>query len=86
MGRICASGIDHYWSIQPVGIDWHDRIYQLLAQVGELPDEKLLTAWETLLDDMYGDEASRKQTVYELALKDENISNAAKSWLRQIQG
>ena len=61
---------------------WKDRIYGLLSQIGSIPSSKALAVWNEILDDMYGEEEGRKIIIYEVALKDEQISQEAKAWLK----
>nr|WP_232220453.1 hypothetical protein [Legionella tunisiensis] len=43
-----------------------------------------LTLWNEILDDMYGEEEARKITIYDMALKDDKVSQKAKEWLRSL--
>ncbi|MFA6304027.1 MAG: MerR family transcriptional regulator [Legionella sp.] len=61
---------------------WKDRLYGILNQVGVLPSESVSELWEQALDEMYGDETARKQTIYELVLNDDKVGQDAKVWLR----
>lgn len=63
---------------------WRDRIYGFLNKVETLSSSTALKLWNEILDDMYGNEEARKCTIYEMALKDEKVSDAAKSWLISI--
>ena len=72
------------WIEKATDAYWRDRIYGLLGKVGTMSSSKALTLWNEILDDMYGDEEARKSTIYEMALKDEKVSEAAKAWLRSI--
>ena len=40
--------------------------------------------WNKALDDMYGEETSRKYAICEIALKDDKVSLEAKTWLKSI--
>ena len=44
----------------------------------------MLKLWNEILDDMYGEDTERKKALYEVALKDERISQKAKAWLNTI--
>ncbi len=72
------------WIEKAVDAYWRDRIYGLLNQVGTIPASTALTLWNEILTDMYGNEESRKSIIYEMALKDDKISHAAKVWLKSI--
>ncbi len=61
---------------------WHHRIYNILATVGTLSSTKVLSLWNQVLDDMYGNEEARKIELVHLALADEQISEEAKCWLK----
>ncbi|MFI4919103.1 MAG: MerR family transcriptional regulator [Legionellales bacterium] len=70
------------WIEKATDAYWRDRIYALLNQVSTMPSATLLSLWKEILDDMYGDEEARKITIYEMALTDDKVSEAAKAWLR----
>ncbi len=72
------------WIEKATDAYWRDRIYGLLNKVETMSSSTALTLWNEILDDMYGDEEARKSTIYEMALKDEKVSEAAKAWLRSI--
>lgn len=72
------------WVEKAVDAYWHDRIYNILAQVGKKSLSVVLSDWNVALDDMYGNESARKQIIYEMALKDEKVSVEAKTWLRSL--
>lgn len=65
---------------------WRDRIYRILDQVGKAPSNTVLTLWNEVLDDMYGEEQERKKIIFDAALKDEKVSMEAKKWLRSLSG
>jgi DNA-binding transcriptional MerR regulator len=69
------------WLEKATDAYWYDRLYSILAQVGKTPAIALLTLWNNALDDMYGDEEARKITIFEMALKDDKVSQEAKDWL-----
>jgi len=72
------------WIEKATDAYWRDRIYGLLNKVETMSSSTALTLWNEILDDMYGDEEARKSIIYEMALKDEKVSEAAKAWLRSI--
>ncbi len=61
---------------------WHQRLYDVLAQVGTLSSAEVIHLWNEVMDDMYGEEEERKKAIPELALKDEKVGVAAKQWLK----
>jgi DNA-binding transcriptional MerR regulator len=72
------------WMDKAMDAYWRDRIYSILAQVGKVPSTMVLKLWNEVLDDMYGDEGSRKNLIQELALKDDKVSTEAKLWLKSL--
>lgn len=72
------------WMDKAMDAYWRDRIYGILDQVGKLPSSTMNTLWNEVLDDMYGDEGDRKNILHEIALKDDKVSDQAKSWLRSL--
>jgi DNA-binding transcriptional MerR regulator len=81
--------------LNPVVVAWLDkacdayyrkRIYSILARVGTEPSDAVLTEWEDLMEEMYGDEQAPKDALmYGAALKDESISQVAKDWLIKLK-
>ncbi|HHF7344891.1 TPA: MerR family transcriptional regulator [Legionella feeleii] len=72
------------WIEKATDAYWRDRIYGLLNKIGIIPSSTALTLWNEILDDMYGEEEARKITIYEMALKDDVVSQKAKEWLRSL--
>lgn len=72
------------WIEKSVDAYWRNRIGELLNQIGTISSSSALTLWNEILDDMYGNEDARKVTIYEMVLKDEKVSQAAKTWLKSI--
>ncbi|CDZ76586.1 Multidrug transporter activation protein [Legionella massiliensis] len=72
------------WLKEATHAYWRDRLYGILEQVGKSPSSILLVRWNEALDEMYGDEVSRKTAVYELILEDEEVSLDAKAWVRSL--
>lgn len=72
------------WMDKAMDEYWRDRIYGILNQVGKVASSTVLKLWNEVLDDMYGDEGDRKNTVQEIALKDNRVSSEAKSWLKSL--
>nr|UVT38008.1 hypothetical protein cemce18_00004 [uncultured bacterium] len=72
------------WLKEATNAYWVNRLHGILEQVGQSPSSILLTLWNEALDEMYGDETSRKTAVYELILDDEAVSSEAKVWIRSL--
>jgi len=62
---------------------YRDRTYRILGKVESHPQKTVLKEWEDLLMDMCGDEQALKDAFFREALKDEKISQAAKSWIKK---
>ncbi|KTC83167.1 MerR family transcriptional regulator [Legionella cincinnatiensis] len=72
------------WMDKAMDAYWRDRIYGILEQVGKKPSSTVLALWNAMLVDMYGEESSRKNSIYEIALNDAKVSSQAKAWLKSI--
>lgn len=72
------------WLDQALIAYWMQRIYEVLAQVGKLPSEKLLLAWNELMDEMYGDDKQNKSAILLHLLQDDKVSELKKDWLKNI--
>ena len=72
------------WLDKAMDAYWHQRIYDILKQVGISSEDKILNLWNAVLDDMYGNDNERKKEIYTLVAQDEKISSEAKNWLRKI--
>ena len=72
------------WLEKAVDAYWEDRVFSILEQVGKKPSSTVLACWNDMLDDMYGEETSRKQAIYEIALADDRVSPEAKAWLKSL--
>ncbi len=72
------------WLEKAMDAYWRERIYGILNQVGTVPSHQTETLWNEVLDDMYGDDLSRKKDLYDAALQDQHISVDAKKWLRSL--
>lgn len=73
------------WLDQAIDAYWHHRIYDTLAKVDKIPSSELLLMWNTLLEDIYGDDLTRKPALIDTILNDEKVSTKAKEWLRHLQ-
>lgn len=72
------------WLEKAMDAYWRDRIYRVLEQVGIIDDAILHKTWQQVMDDMYGNEASRKQELIETALANPKVSKVAKDWLSKL--
>lgn len=72
------------WLEKALDAYWRDRISSILGQVGKKPSSTVLQLWNEMLDDMYGEETSRKQVIYGMALADDKVSPEAKAWLKSL--
>jgi DNA-binding transcriptional MerR regulator len=72
------------WLENALDAYWKDRISSILEQVGKKPSSTVLTLWNEALDDMYGEETSRKKAVYDIALNDDKVNPEAKAWLKSL--
>ncbi|SPM44717.1 Uncharacterised protein [Orientia tsutsugamushi] len=43
-----------------------------------MSDETIVKLWKEVLDDMYGEDDSRKKEIYDIALADKKVSKKAK--------
>ncbi|MFT3741470.1 MAG: MerR family transcriptional regulator [Gammaproteobacteria bacterium] len=72
------------WLDQAMDNYYRKKIYGLLENIGVISDEEMILLWKNLMTDMYGDVDTLKQSLLEMALKDDKISEKAKNWLRKI--
>ncbi|MCW8409628.1 MerR family transcriptional regulator [Legionella sp. PATHC035] len=72
------------WMDKAMDAYWRERIYGILQQVGKTSSSTLLTLWNEVLVDMYGDETSRQTAIYDLLFKDDEVTPEAKAWLKSI--
>lgn len=77
------------WLDKAIDAYWRDRAYGILDQVGKASSDTVLKLWNDMLDDMYGEEETRKKTalpvILDAAMQDERISEAARQWLRELE-
>lgn len=74
------------WIEKATDAYWQDRIHGILNKVGsEISDEAIFKLWNDVLDDMYGEDNTRKKEIYDLALADEKVSEKAKEWLKVLR-
>lgn len=72
------------WIEQALDAYWKERFHHILTQVGKIPDTAVLKLWNQALDDLYGEETTRKKTVYDLVLNDTTVSIEIKAWLKNF--
>lgn len=72
------------WLHTAIDAYWRNRIYRILDQIGNSPESEVLRLWNEVLEDIHGNEVERNAEIYEAAMHDENISKAAKQWLKKI--
>ena len=73
------------WLDKATDAYWRDRIYGILDKVGSgVSDNTVLTLWNEVLDDMYGDDNTRKKEIYDVVFVDDKVSDKAKEWLKQF--
>lgn len=73
------------WMDKAMDAYWRDRIYGILDKVGtEVSNEAIFKLWNNVLDDMYGEDNTRKQEIYEVAIADDKVSEKAKKWLKTL--
>jgi|GEM_PF-587913 len=74
------------WLDKAIDAYWHNRIYKILDKVGtNVPDDEIFHLWREVLDEMYGNDHSRKKEIYDIALADRKVSNEAKEWLKTLR-
>ncbi len=73
------------WLDRAISVYYRKRAYNILAQVETQPSKTVLKLWKELLEDMHGEDQSRNDSLYEMTMKDDHVSQAAKSWLKQIR-
>lgn len=71
------------WLDQAIASYYGGRAYNILSQIGISNPEKVQAQWETLLEDMHGDDSEKNQALVQLALNDDKVSKAAKDWLKK---
>lgn len=73
------------WLSEAMDAYWRDRIYSLLNKVNNLSDDERLSEWHAIMDDMYGNETSRKEALIDIVLVDDKVSSDAKAWLKTLK-
>lgn len=72
------------WMDKACSSYWRHLLYGVLNKVGIEPNEVVLSEWQSVLTDMYGDSDELKSKVYQIALEDDNVSDVAKAWIRNM--
>lgn len=62
-----------------------DRFRDILSKVGSETSDIVLKLWNDALDDLYGEDKSRQDAIYDIALADKKVSHEAKKWLKTIR-
>jgi hypothetical protein len=71
------------WLDKAMDAYYRDRIYRVLNQVETQSHEITLKQWQELLIDMYGSEQAPMNQLFDEAMKDDKVSQAAKNWLKK---
>ena len=76
------------WIEKSVNAYYKDRIHEVLDSVGRISSAETLKLWNEILDDMYGDDEAikkeRQASIIETALKENNLSQKARHWLKEL--
>ena len=72
------------WLDKAISAYYSQRIYQLLAAAETDSSNATLTTWNALLEEMYGDAIESKKAVVDEIMKNDKVSETAKSWLRNV--
>ncbi len=74
------------WLDKAIDAYWRDRIYTILNQVGSgVADDAIFSLWKEALEDMSGEDYTRKKEIYDIALADAKVSEKAKEWLKVLR-
>lgn len=73
------------WIQEALDAYWRERIIFVLNQVGKTSSQDVQKQWNNLLDEMYGNEHSRKPEIIDRALKELDISDEVKVWLNNLK-
>ena len=63
---------------------WLDHFVKILNRIDSDPDHKVLTAWNTALTELYGEDKQAKDKATKRVLQDDRLTDAAKIWLNNI--
>ncbi len=70
------------WLDKAVDAYWHNRAYKILAKIGKEDDSVISTQWDKMLDDIYGNDSSRKKELMQKLKHDQKIKDIARKWLK----
>ncbi len=63
---------------------FRQRIFQILDQVGKIPESEVLALWHEVLIEIHGDDHKQNESVVIAAMNDNKVSEEAKKWLAKI--
>lgn len=72
------------WLDKAIEAHYRRCIYSILDQVGTHHHDEVLKSWKALLVDMYGNDQTLKNGLYDAAMEDSKVSQAAKNWLKKV--
>ena len=72
------------WLDKAMDAYWRKRIHSTLAPKDGQFSPQLFIQWNELMEEMYGDAAEPKKTLISLVMKDDQISQKAKNWLKNM--
>lgn len=72
------------WMDKACSAHWRHLLYGVLDKVGIEPNAIILSEWNDVLMDMYGNSNELKSELYQVALADDKVSDAAKAWIRTL--
>jgi len=79
--NLSSEAID--WLDKAMDAYYRDRIYGVLNQVETQSHEVILKQWKELVIDMYGNEQAPMNELFDEAMNDDKVSQAAKNWLKK---
>jgi DNA-binding transcriptional MerR regulator len=72
------------WLEKATDYYWYERIYATLNMIDTKSDSEVLSLWNAILGEMYGEDTSSKQELLQKALVDEKVCDTAKTLLKSI--
>ena len=72
------------WLDQAMKAYYYNQFHTILNQVDQKPEDVILKKWSDILTELYGDEKIPKNEIVEDILNDDNVTPAAKAWLKKI--
>lgn len=73
------------WISQATNAYWRNRLITLLKKVGDISESEILCLWNEVMDDMYGNDNSRKSSLLDMAIIDKETPEKAKIWLKKLK-